>query len=166
MNRVFIGLGGNQGDSYRILSQAVEHIAQFAETQLVAVSSFYQSPAWGGIEQADFTNAVLEIRTALAPETLLSSLHELEHSFGRNRSQEQRWGPRSLDCDILLYGHLQINTDALILPHPRLTERAFVLMPLFEIDPNLFIAEFGTVSELLTAVATQPIKKIDKVPYV
>jgi 2-amino-4-hydroxy-6-hydroxymethyldihydropteridine diphosphokinase len=161
MERVFIGLGGNQGDTVLILKQAIQQIAHFDETEMVAVSSFYLSPAWGGIEQAAFTNAVLEIRTTMQPEALLHTLLELERHFGRNRTQEVRWGPRRLDCDILLYGNYQLNTQQLIIPHPRLTERAFVLLPLFELDPKLFIAEFGTVSELLNEVADQMIKKID-----
>jgi 2-amino-4-hydroxy-6-hydroxymethyldihydropteridine diphosphokinase len=93
-------------------------------------------------------------------------LLDVERAFGRKRSEEQRWGPRSLDCDILLYGNIELNTEALIIPHPRLTQRIFVLLPLFELDPKLFIAKFGTVSELLKAVADQPITKIDKVLYV
>jgi 2-amino-4-hydroxy-6-hydroxymethyldihydropteridine diphosphokinase len=161
MERVFIGLGGNQGDTVLILKQAIQQIAHFDETEMVAVSSFYLSPAWGGIEQAAFTNAVLEIRTTMQPEALLHTLLELERHFGRNRTQEVRWGPRRLDCDILLYGNYQLNTQQLIIPHPRLTERVFVLLPLFELDPKLFIAEFGTVSELLNEVADQMIKKID-----
>lgn len=166
MERVFIGLGGNQGDSIGILNQSIEQIGKFAETQISAFSSFYLSPAWGGIEQADFTNAVLEIHTNLTAQVLLKKLLELEQFFGRNRSNELRWGPRNLDCDILLYGEIQLNTEALVIPHPRLTQRAFVLLPLFELDPKLFIAKFGTVSELLTTVADQPIRKIDKVHYV
>ncbi len=161
MERVFIGLGGNQGETLLVLKQAIQEIANFDETEIVAVSSFYLSPAWGGIEQAAFTNAVLEIHTALEPQALLDALLELERRFGRNRAQEVRWGPRTLDCDILLYGNYQVNTPQLITPHPRLTERAFVLLPLFELDPKLFIAEFGTVSELLSAVSDQTIKKID-----
>ena len=161
MKRVFIGLGGNQGETVLVLKQAIQEIGNFDETEIVAVSSFYLSPAWGGIEQAAFTNAVLEIQTALEPQALLDTLLELERRFGRNRAQEVRWGPRKLDCDILLYGNYQLNTQQLIIPHPRLAERAFVLLPLFELDPKLFIAEFGNVSELLIAVADQTIKKID-----
>jgi 2-amino-4-hydroxy-6-hydroxymethyldihydropteridine diphosphokinase len=160
MNRVFIGLGGNQGNSQDILRQAVEHISALPDCHMIALSSFYQSPAWGGIEQDDFVNAVLEMRTELEPMVLLEQLLEIESNFGRNRNNEVRWGPRSLDCDILLYGDIQIDSEHLKIPHPRMTQRAFVLKPLAELDSHLVIAEFGNVSSLLAAVNDQSVQKI------
>ena len=160
--RVFIGLGGNQGNTITILEQAIKHIANMANCELVQTSSFYQSPAWGGIAQDDFINAVIEIRTDLEPSILLDELLEIEKYFGRKRSNEERWGPRSLDCDILLFGDMQIDSEQLIVPHPRMMQRAFVLKPLAEIDSQLIVANFGTVSALLLSVSDQPIQKLPK----
>ena len=162
MTRVFIGLGGNLGNTLAILKQATEQIGSTAGCKLVHTSSFYQSPAWGGVTQDDFINAVIEIRTDLEPNALLDALLDIEKFFGRNRLNEVRWGPRSLDCDILLFGDLQINTEQLTVPHPRLTQRAFVLKPLAEIDTQLNIANFGTVSALLLSVSDQLIQKLPK----
>lgn len=162
MARVFIGLGGNLGNSLEILTQAIEQLANLPGCELVNQSSFYQSPAWGGVAQDDFINAVIEIQTDLAPVILLSALLEVEKNFGRNRDNEVRWGPRSLDCDILLFDNLQINSEQLIVPHPRMTQRAFVLKPLAELDSHLVIAGFDTVSILLNAVRDQPIQKLPK----
>ena len=162
MTRVFIGLGGNLGNTLAILKQATEQIGSTAGCKLVHTSSFYQSPAWGGVTQDDFINAVIEIRTDLDPIFLLGTLLEIEKNFGRNRLNEVRWGPRSLDCDILLYGDLQIDSEQLTVPHPRMTQRAFVLKPLAEIDSQLNIANFGTVSALLSSVSDQLIQKLPK----
>jgi 2-amino-4-hydroxy-6-hydroxymethyldihydropteridine diphosphokinase len=162
MARVFIGLGGNLGNTFAILTQAIEQIAKLPGCEFISKSSFYLSPAWGGVDQDDFINAVIEIQTDLAPVILLNALLDVEKNFGRNRENEVRWGPRSLDCDILLFDDLQINSEQLIVPHPRMTQRAFVLKPLAELDLHLVIAEFGTVSTLLNAVSDQPILKLPK----
>lgn len=162
MTRVFIGLGGNLGNAFEILEQAIVQIGSTAGCELVDTSSFYQSPAWGGVAQDDFINAVIEIRTDLKPSALLEVLLGIEKNFGRDRLNEVRWGPRTLDCDILLFGDLQIDTEQLTVPHPRMTQRAFVLKPLAEIDTQLNIANFGTVSALLLSVSNQLIQKLPK----
>ena len=160
MYRVFIGLGGNLGNSLDILKQAAMQIADLPGCHMTAMSSFYQSPAWGGIAQDDFVNAVLEISTELEPLVLLDLMLDIERNFGRTRQNEVRWGPRSLDCDILLYGDLQLDSDRLKIPHPRMMQRAFVLKPLAELDTHLVIAEFGNVSNLLAALNDQSVLKI------
>lgn len=160
MYRVFIGLGGNQGNSLDILKQAAMQIAALPGCHMIAMSSFYQSPAWGGIAQDDFVNAVLEISTELEPLVLLDLMLDIERNFGRTRQNEVRWGPRSLDCDILLYGDLQVDSERLKIPHPRMMQRAFVLKPLAELDSHLVIAEFGNVSNLLTALNDPSVQKI------
>lgn len=160
MYRVFIGLGGNQGNSLDILKQAAMQIAALPGCHMIAMSSFYQSPAWGGIAQDDFVNAVLEISTELEPLVLLDLMLAIERNFGRTRQNELRWGPRSLDCDILLYGDLQLDSERLKIPHPRMMQRAFVLKPLAELDSHLVIAEFGNVSNLLATLNNQSVLKI------
>ncbi|HWS40179.1 MAG TPA: 2-amino-4-hydroxy-6-hydroxymethyldihydropteridine diphosphokinase [Arenimonas sp.] len=160
MYRVFIGLGGNQGNSLDILKQAAMQIAALPGCHMIAMSSFYQSQAWGGIAQDDFVNAVLEISTELEPLVLLDLMLAIERNFGRTRQNELRWGPRSLDCDILLYGDLQLDSERLKIPHPRMMQRAFVLKPLAELDSHLVIAEFGNVSNLLAALNDQSVQKI------
>lgn len=162
VTRVFIGLGGNLGDTMTILEQAIEQIAMLASCELVETSSFYQSPAWGGVVQADFINAVIEINTSLEPNVLLDALMAIEKNFARKRFNEERWGPRTLDCDILLFGDLLLDSEQLTVPHPRMLQRVFVLKPLAEIDSQLVIANFGTVSELLNAVNDQSIQKLPK----
>lgn len=160
MYRVFIGLGGNQGNSLDILKQAAMQIAALPGCHMIAMSSFYQSQAWGGIAQDDFVNAVLEISTELEPLVLLDLMLAIERNFGRTRQNELRWGPRSLDCDILLYGDLQLDSERLKIPHPRMMQRAFVLKPLAELDSHLVIAEFGNVSNLLATLNNQSVLKI------
>lgn len=160
MYRVFIGLGGNLGNSLDILKQAAMQIAALPGCHMIAMSSFYQSQAWGGIAQDDFVNAVLEISTELEPLVLLDLMLAIERNFGRTRQNELRWGPRSLDCDILLYGDLQLDSERLKIPHPRMMQRAFVLKPLAELDSHLVIAEFGNVSNLLAALNDQSVLKI------
>ena len=162
MERVFIGLGGNQGEVLDTLQAAIDAIAKLPDTALIACSDFYQSPAWGGIEQADFINAVLEIHTGLQPEALLQQLFAIECRHGRNRLQEQRWGPRRLDCDILLYGNRRIDNATLSVPHPRMTERAFVLLPLAEIDAELSIPGQGRLADLIAALPDQPIHILEQ----
>ncbi len=160
MERVFIGLGSNQGDSLAILKQAIANIHALPNTEVVAASSYYQSPAWGGVEQADFINAALELRTEYAPHELLMQLLNIERQHGRNRALEQHWGPRRLDCDILLFGQREIHSEWLSIPHPRMAQRAFVLVPLAEIDVNLPVPGLGSVQHLLAAISVDTIQLI------
>jgi 2-amino-4-hydroxy-6-hydroxymethyldihydropteridine diphosphokinase len=161
MERVFIGLGGNQGDSLATLKRALQQISALPNTTYIASSHFYQSPAWGGVEQADFINAVLEIHTQYTPQQLLQQLLDIERQHGRNRTLEQHWGPRRLDCDILLFGQREIHSELLRIPHPRMAQRAFVLVPLAEIDANLPVPGLGSVQSLLDDLPAYTIQCIE-----
>jgi 2-amino-4-hydroxy-6-hydroxymethyldihydropteridine diphosphokinase len=130
MPHVAIGLGANLGDPPRMLRDALRELTQFG--QLVAVSSLYRTKPWGEPDQLDFYNAVALVETRLSPRDLLAALKDLERRLGRRPSK--RWGPRLIDLDILLYGDERVDEPDLQIPHPRLLERAFALVPLAEVD--------------------------------
>ncbi|MBS0536935.1 MAG: 2-amino-4-hydroxy-6-hydroxymethyldihydropteridine diphosphokinase [Proteobacteria bacterium] len=138
--RAYLALGGNVGDSRATLDGAVLALSDADGMRLVARSSDYKTPPWGVTDQAPFINLCVAIDTTLAPRALLASIHGIERRFGRDRASEQRWGPRTLDIDIIAYDDLTLDEPGLILPHPRLFERAFVLMPLAEIAGDVTIA--------------------------
>ncbi|MGY4309858.1 2-amino-4-hydroxy-6-hydroxymethyldihydropteridine diphosphokinase [Bradyrhizobium sp. USDA 4369] len=140
MASALIALGGNVGDVRTTFRQAIPEICRRASARLVARSSDYVTPPWGEEQQPPFVNACIAIETTAAPQALLASLHEVERMFGRNRAQETRWGPRTLDLDLIAYDDLTLDTPDLTLPHPRLFERGFVLVPLAEIVPDRRIA--------------------------
>jgi 2-amino-4-hydroxy-6-hydroxymethyldihydropteridine diphosphokinase len=160
--RVFIGLGGNVGAVALTMQAAITDIKAMPETRVLACSSIYHSPAAGGIAQADYQNAVLEIATGVTPEVLLDELLRIERAHGRDRSQEQRWGPRRIDLDILLFGGLALDLPQLCIPHPRLAERAFVLLPLAELDKDLTIPGLGALMPLVQALDEPPIHRDTK----
>lgn len=160
--RVFIGLGGNLGDVPSTLQQAIADITAIPGVAFVAQSGFYQTPPWGGVEQPDFVNAVLEVETELDPQQLLDQLLVVERRHGRDRVDELRWGPRKLDCDILLYANRTLHTPSLTVPHPRMAQRAFVLVPLAELDDRLLIPGAGPLRLLLDRLAPQPIRLIEQ----
>jgi 2-amino-4-hydroxy-6-hydroxymethyldihydropteridine diphosphokinase len=152
-----IGIGANLGDARDTVLQAMQRLAQFPQTTLTKQSSLYQTaPLDAGGD--DYVNAVVEIHTELDALTLLHNLQELELAFGRERPY--RNAPRTLDLDLLLYGSREINTDSLIVPHPRMTERAFVLLPLLQIDPLVEIPGLGAAQKFVATVAEQVIQKI------
>nr|VFK30066.1 MAG: 2-amino-4-hydroxy-6-hydroxymethyldihydropteridinediphosphokinase [Candidatus Kentron sp. MB] len=136
---------------------------ELPETVLLSTSLLYRSPPFGPIPQPDFINAVAAIQTLLAPLALLSELQSIEHRYGRVRG-DVRWGPRTLDLDLLLYGDRQITGEILTIPHPGLHQRAFVLYPLYEIAPQLTVPGRGPVARLLEAVREQPIQIADCPP--
>jgi 2-amino-4-hydroxy-6-hydroxymethyldihydropteridine diphosphokinase len=148
--RAYIGLGGNLGDPAAQIATAFERLSQLPGSVLSARSTLYRSPAWGPIAQPDYVNAVAALDTVLAPSELMQGLLDIERDAGRERVA--RWGPRLLDLDLLLYGDSRIDSDALHVPHPRLHERAFVLLPLFELAPALVIPGLGRVADLLDSV--------------
>jgi len=152
--RSYIGLGGNLGPVLSTLSAAVDAIAALPDTTLGARSSLYRTPAWGVSAQPDFLNAVVMIDTALAPLDLLRALMHIERLHGRNRNGEQRWGPRMLDLDILLYGEQALDLPDLRVPHPRLHQRAFALVPLLEIAPDSVIPGIGPARDALSVLTT------------
>jgi 2-amino-4-hydroxy-6-hydroxymethyldihydropteridine diphosphokinase len=139
MAEALLGFGGNVGDARATLGRAIAAICDGSDIRLLARSSDFRTPAWGVTDQPPFVNLCVAIETDLPPRQLLERALTVERSFGRNRAAEQRWGPRTLDIDILAYGDRTLDEPGLVLPHPRLFERAFVLVPLAEIRPNLTI---------------------------
>ncbi len=129
---LFLSLGGNLGNTREIFEGAYPHIEKKIG-KIAVYSSIYQTEAWGPIPQADFLNQVLLVSTSLKPEACLTELLEIERQFGRER--KERWGPRTLDLDILFYGDVIIAASDLSIPHPRIAERKFILTPLAEIAP-------------------------------
>lgn len=146
----YIALGSNLSEPQRQLRTAFDALARLPDTQLIARSSLYRSAPVGYADQPDFVNAVAAIRTALAPRALLGKLLELEREQGRVREFVN--APRTLDLDIVLYGEQMIHEPGLSVPHPRMHERAFVVVPLAEIAPDALVPGRGRVRELLAGV--------------
>ena len=159
--RVYVGLGGNVGNVEATLIDALMALDMIPQTTMRAHSRFYRNPAWGMIDQPDFLNAVAELQTRLTPRVLLDRLLAIEERFGRVRSDGEKWGPRELDLDLLVYGETQLDEPGLHVPHPRLHERAFVLLPLAEIATDLAIPGRGKVSDLLAAVDSSAVEALD-----
>jgi len=156
----YVGLGGNEGDVATTLEEALWALDALPQTTIQHQSSFYRTPAWGRTDQPDFINAVVELRTRTVPRALLELLLEIEQRFGRVRSAADRWGPRALDLDLLLYGDEVIEEPGLTVPHPHLHERAFVLVPLAQIAPSLVIPGRGGLASLLAEVDVSGIEAI------
>lgn len=144
----YIGLGSNLGDPAGRIRGALADLASLPRTHVLQASSFYRSPPLGPSDQPDYVNAVAALDTGLAPAALLDALQALEAKHGRVRDG-RRWGPRTLDLDLLLYGDTQLATPRLTVPHPGLPQRAFVLYPLAEIAPDLQVPGLGSVQALL-----------------
>ena len=140
MAEALLGFGGNVGDVRRTLNEAVALFADGKDVTLRFASSHYLTPPWGVLEQPRFTNMAIVVETALSPRALLERAMRIESAFDRDRYREKRWGPRPVDIDLLSYDNLTVDEPGLILPHPRLFERAFVLVPLNEIVPGRVIA--------------------------
>lgn len=153
----FIALGSNLQDPAAQVTRAFGELARLRETELLRRSSLYRSTPVGYDNQPDFINATAEISTALAPMELLHEMLALEASFGRERPFPN--APRVLDLDLLLYDDRVMNTPQLTLPHPRMHERAFVLLPLAEIAPDLEIPGNGRIADLLAACSSQGVEK-------
>ena len=162
MASVLIALGGNVGDVRATFTKAIAKICGMAQAALLARSSDYATPPWGDEQQARFINACIEIETNLDPHALLFTLHKIENKFGRDRVHERRWGPRTLDLDLIAYDDVSINKPELTLPHPGLFERAFVLVPLMEIAPDRVIAG-RNVKSALAHVSTDGIERLPDV---
>ncbi len=163
MASVLIALGGNVGDVRQTFRKAIANICGMAQAGLLARSSDYATPPWGEQNQARFINACIEIDTGLDPHALLFTLHKIEKKFGRDRAAEQRWGPRTLDLDLIAYADAVLDKPELTLPHPRLFERAFVLVPLAEIAPDRMIAG-RTPAKALADVSTAGIERLPDLP--
>jgi 2-amino-4-hydroxy-6-hydroxymethyldihydropteridine diphosphokinase len=159
MANAIIALGGNVGDVRTTFQRAIANICGMAQAALVARSSDYATPPWGHEQQARFINACISIETSLDPHALLYSLQRIETKFGRDRSKETRWGPRTLDLDLIAYDDITLQKGELTLPHPRLFERAFVLVPLVEIAPHRLIGG-RDVTAALSELSTEGIERL------
>jgi 2-amino-4-hydroxy-6-hydroxymethyldihydropteridine diphosphokinase len=159
MAEALIALGGNVGDVRAAFDQAIAKLCGDGAVRLTARSSDYLTPPWGVTEQAPFVNAAIAVATSLAPHDLLTRAQECERALGRNRAPERRWGPRTIDIDLLAYDDLVLIDPDLILPHPRMLERAFVLVPLAEIAPDRLIAGVR-VSDAIKRVDAGAIEKL------
>ena len=163
MASVLIALGGNVGDVRATFQKAIAHICGMAQAALTARSADYATPPWGDEDQAPFINACVEIETDLDPHALLFTLHKIEKKFGRDRTKERHWGPRTLDLDMIAYDDVRIDKPELTLPHPRLFERAFVLVPLTEIAPDRLIAG-QTPRQALSRLAVEGVERLPDLP--
>ncbi len=152
MMRVWLAIGSNLADPLDQVNAALEALAQLPRTRLTACSSFYRSRPLGPQDQPDYLNAVAAIDTSLAPERLLDHTQHIERQQGRVRKAD-RWGPRTLDLDILLFGGLRLHTDRLTVPHYDMHRREFVLYPLAELAPDLILPDGGALADLLAGVA-------------
>lgn len=151
MTDAYVALGSNLGDSRQHVLDAMAALGQLPETRLLANSRLYRTPPWGMLDQPAFVNAAVLLDTALAPHDLLDHLLAIERAHGRQRAGE-RWGPRTLDLDLLHMPGVTLADVRLTLPHPRIAERAFVLLPLHELAPDLLLPGQGRVATLLAAV--------------
>ena len=153
--KVFVGLGSNLGERETMIRQALEAMSRMPETHLVKASSLYDTEPVGEVDQPNFLNAVAQLDTELTARQLLWNLLLIERRLGRVRTQ--RWGPRTIDLDLLLYGNLVLDEPELVVPHPELIRRSFVLVPLVELDPLLVHPVSGeTLLHHLSRLNTRP----------
>lgn len=158
--KAYIGLGSNLGDKKTYINQALDLLTNNPGIKKLRAASLYKTAPMGYLEQDWFLNTVAEIETVLSPEELLALLKGVEDTLQRVRTI--RWGPRTIDLDLLTYGDETINTRSLVIPHPRMTQRAFVMVPLAELNPTMIMFE-GKTAELLAQelLINQDIIKID-----
>ena len=157
----YVGLGGNLGEVAATLRAATEALARLPATHLLRASRLYRTPAWGLEQQPDFINGVVALETRLVPRELLDALLRIEREFGREREGGPRWGPRTLDLDLLLHGEVVVEQDGLRLPHPHLHERAFVLVPLLEIAADILIPGRGLARDALSRLDSASIEALE-----
>ncbi|WP_430389115.1 2-amino-4-hydroxy-6-hydroxymethyldihydropteridine diphosphokinase [Dyella sp. 20L07] len=159
MTEAYVALGSNLGDARAQVLGAFEALASLPGTRLVARSALYLTPPWGVLEQPPFINAVARLDTGFSPHALLDALLSIERAAGRVRDG-QRWGPRTLDLDVLHIDGVVCSDDRLHLPHPRIRERAFVLLPLNDLAPDLELEGQGRVADLLAALDTTGLERL------
>ncbi len=157
---VFIALGSNIGDSSTIIEKAIDALGHISGCKLTGRSSLYRSAAIGDIPQDDYINAVAHIETSLEPMALLLELQAIEHAYYRNRETGQRWGPRTLDLDIILFGNRHIDDSHLAVPHPGFPQRRFVLEPMIEINGDRFIPGYGSLRYLIEQAPPLKMEKL------
>ena len=157
---VFVALGSNIGDSATIVEQAIEALNHINRCQLRGRSSLYRSAAVSDIPQDDYINAVVRLDTDLQPLALLLELQAIEHAYYRNRDEERRWAPRTLDLDIILFANRSVDDSHLIIPHPRFAERRFVLEPMLEIDGDRYIPGYGSLDYLVSQAPALDMEKL------
>ncbi|HEX7341192.1 MAG TPA: 2-amino-4-hydroxy-6-hydroxymethyldihydropteridine diphosphokinase [Rhodanobacteraceae bacterium] len=162
MVRAYVALGANIGDPQAQVRAAIAALDSMDGTRVIASSSLYLTPPWGVVDQPPFINAVVAVDTSLMPHALLARLHELETQAGRVRDGTRN-GPRPLDLDLLLYGHQCLHDAGLQVPHPRLAERAFVLLPLADIAADVEVPGQGRVADLLSRVDGQGCQRLGNV---
>ena len=154
-NKAILSLGANLGDRRQTIERAISRIGETKGIRLLEDSAIYESVALTDSgydpEQPSYLNAVVQVETSLKPKALLAALNEIENEFGRIRLK--RWAPRTLDIDIITFGHELIETKSLIVPHPRAFERSFVLVPWLEVDPEAVLPGRGKVSELVAELS-------------
>lgn len=155
----WIGLGGNHENSGSLISNALSSLNRYDGISLLRQSLIYRSPPWGMEEQPDFVNAAAELDTTLAPADLLAALHAVEGRLGRVR-EGARWGPRCIDLDLLTYEDLILETEGLVLPHPRLHLRAFALLPILELEPGFVIPGIGAARGALQKLGRQEEERV------
>jgi len=157
--RAWIGLGGNHEESVPLMNLALSFLDEHSEISILRRSRIYRSPPWGVTGQPDFVNAVLELGTSLRPDELLEIMLDVEIQLGRDRSG-QRWGPRRIDLDLLTYQDLVMNSKQLELPHPRMHLRAFVLVPILELEPGFLIPGIGEARRELEKLGRQEVESV------
>lgn len=160
-NNCYISLGSNLGDSISIVNDAISLISELPKTQLIKASSLYSSEPVSDIKQNNFINAMVRISTLLQPHELLLELQSIESAFYRQREDDKKWGPRTLDLDIILFGNQRFNDSHLVIPHPEMQNRLFVLQPLFDISGEIYISGLGSLIYLLNNAPQYQLHKLD-----
>lgn len=164
--KAYIGIGSNLSDPIHQVLDVLPHLDQIRQTSLLACSSLYQSAAVSDIPQEDYINAVACLGTTLEAGALLTELQSIEHTFHRQRSDKQKWAPRTMDLDIVLFGNIRQNDPHLCIPHAEMKNRLFVLQPLREIAGDLHIPDLGSLDQLIQNAPALRIQKLenDKLP--
>ena len=155
----YIGIGSNLDDPVSQVKEAIEELEAIPDSVLAACSSLYSSKPMGPADQPDYVNAVVALDTLLSAEELMEVLRKIEDRQGRDRTGD-KWGPRIIDLDLLMYGKKKIHTDALTVPHPGMHERDFVIIPLAEIAGNVKIPGHGQLTSLINQCETHSVKKL------
>lgn len=158
---VYIGIGSNLADPKQQVIDVIPHLDQIKHTRLLDQSSLYLSEAISDIPQEDYINAIVCVGTTLKPMELLLELQAIEHAFYRQRENDLKWAPRTMDLDIILFGDIQQNDTHLCIPHKEMKNRLFVLLPLQEVAGELYIPALGSISYLIQHAPKQRINKLE-----